>query len=56
LFGHGELLEVVWSLGVTGSFLVIWSYWKFSGHGELLEVFWSFGVTGSFLDRPDSFQ
>jgi hypothetical protein len=43
-------LEVVWSLGVTGSFLVIWSYWKFSGHGELLEVFWSFGVTGSFLD------
>jgi hypothetical protein len=37
-------------LGVTGSFLVIWSYWKFSGHGELLEVFWSFGVTGSFLD------
>jgi hypothetical protein len=37
-------------LGVTGSFLLIGSYWKFSGHLELLEVVWSWGVTGSFLD------
>jgi hypothetical protein len=37
LFGHGELLEVVWSFGVTGSFLVMESYWKFSGHLELLK-------------------
>jgi hypothetical protein len=34
---------------VTGSYLVIRSYWKFSGHLELLDVFWSLGVTGSFL-------
>jgi hypothetical protein len=40
LSGHGELLEVVWSLGVTGSFLVIGSYWKLSGHWELMEVVW----------------
>ena len=39
--GHWELLEVFWSLGVTGSYLVIGSYWKLSGHKELLEVFWS---------------
>jgi hypothetical protein len=37
-------------LGVTGSCLVIGSYWKLSGDWELLEVVWSFGVTGSFLD------
>jgi hypothetical protein len=37
----GELLEVVWSIGVTGSFLVMESYWKLSGQGELLEVVWS---------------
>jgi hypothetical protein len=46
------------SIGVTGSFVVMesywklsghWSYWKLSGHGELLEVVWSIGVTGSFL-------
>jgi hypothetical protein len=36
-------------LGVTGSFLVIGSYWKFSGNWELLEVVWSLGVTGSYL-------
>jgi hypothetical protein len=36
-------------LGVTGSFLVNRSYWKFSGHGELLEIVWSIGVTGNFL-------
>jgi hypothetical protein len=36
--GDWELLKVVWSLGVTGSYLVIASYWKLSGHGELLEV------------------
>jgi hypothetical protein len=29
--GYWELLEVVWSFGVTGSFLDIGSYWKFSG-------------------------
>ena len=40
--GHGELLKVFWSMGVTGSFLV-WNW-------ELLEVVWSFGVTGSCLD------
>jgi hypothetical protein len=49
LSGHLELLEVVWILGVTGSFLVSESYWKLSGHWELLEVFWSWGVTGSYL-------
>jgi hypothetical protein len=49
LSGDLELLEVIWSLGVTGSFLVIGSYWKFSGHLELLEVVWLLGVTGSFL-------
>jgi hypothetical protein len=41
LSGHGDLLEVVWSMGVTGSFLVMESYWKLSGQGELLEVVWS---------------
>ena len=40
-FGHWELLEVFCSLGDTGSYLVIGSYWKLSGHKELLEVFWS---------------
>jgi hypothetical protein len=49
LSGHLELLEVVWILGVTGSCLVIGSYWKLSGHLELLEVVWILGVTGSFL-------
>jgi hypothetical protein len=47
--GDWELLKVVWSLGVAGSYLVIASYWKLFGHGELLEVVWSLGVTGSFL-------
>jgi hypothetical protein len=50
LSGHGELLEIVWSLElleivwswrVTGSCLVIGSYWKLSGDWELLKVFWS---------------
>jgi hypothetical protein len=40
LSDHLELLEVVWSFGVTGSCLFIGSYWKLSGHRELLEVFW----------------
>jgi hypothetical protein len=39
--GDWELLKVVWSLGVSGSCLVIGSYRKLSGHGELLEVIWS---------------
>jgi hypothetical protein len=52
------LLEVVWSIGVTGSFLVMGvtesflvnrSYWKFSGDWELLEVVWSWRVTGIYL-------
>jgi hypothetical protein len=56
--GDWELLEVIWSIGVTGSCLVMesywklsgdWSYWKLSGHGELLGVVCSLGVTGSFL-------
>jgi hypothetical protein len=37
------------TLGITESFLVIGSYWKFSGDWELLEVVWSMGVTGSCL-------
>jgi hypothetical protein len=35
--------------GVSGSFLVVGSYWKLSGDWELLEVVWLLGVTGSFL-------
>jgi hypothetical protein len=34
---------------VTGSCLVIGSYWKFSGDWELLKVVLSLGVTGSCL-------
>jgi hypothetical protein len=37
------------SLGVTGSYLVIESYWKLSGDWDLLKVVWSLGVTGSCL-------
>jgi hypothetical protein len=44
-----ELLEVVCSLGVTGSYLVIESYWKLSGDWDLLKVVWSLVVTGSCL-------
>jgi hypothetical protein len=38
-----------WSRRITGSCLVIGSYWKFSGDWELLKVVLSLGVTGSCL-------
>jgi hypothetical protein len=41
LSGYWELLKVFCSLGVTGSYLFIGSYWKLSSHGELLEIVWS---------------